>query len=148
MQAKVSKKEPYSLYPELEKKGVRIVWGDPAAASSAPSDEFDVVYDNNGKKLETCQPLIDKYKARKLRYPLQLLEWLLTCKIPKLLAGEFRQSQFRQIYATEQSTIEILSRCFLGQNFLSSSETSHNESYNVAFLGCHQSRPLCRIKPS
>jgi len=64
IQEKVSKKEPYSLYPSLEKKGVRIVWGDPQAASSAPSDEFDVVYDNNGKKLEACQPLIDKYKAR------------------------------------------------------------------------------------
>lgn len=63
MQEKVSKKEPYSLYPSLEKQGVQIVWGDPQDASSAPSGDFEVVYDNNGKKLETCQPLIDKYKA-------------------------------------------------------------------------------------
>jgi hypothetical protein len=63
MQEKVSKKEPFSLYPSLEERGVQIVWGDPQDASSAPSGDFEVVYDNNGKKLETCQPLIDKYKA-------------------------------------------------------------------------------------
>jgi nucleoside-diphosphate-sugar epimerase len=67
-QEKVSKKEPYSLYPNLEKQGVRVVWGDPQAASAAPSEEFDVVYDNNGKKLETCQPLIDKYKDNVKHY--------------------------------------------------------------------------------
>lgn len=63
MQAKVSKKAPYSQYSDLEKEGATIVWGDPTSESDFPSDSFDVVYDNNGKSLETCQPLINKFKV-------------------------------------------------------------------------------------
>ena len=39
-------------------------WGDPADSSAIPQGDFDVVYDNNGKTLEACQPLIDNFKVR------------------------------------------------------------------------------------
>ena len=41
-----------------------MVWGSPTDPASFPSDAFDVVYDNNGKDLEACQPLIDAFKVR------------------------------------------------------------------------------------
>ncbi len=63
LQGKVSKKAPYSQYSDLEKEGVTIVWGDPTSESDFPSDSFDIVYDNNGKSLDTCQPLINKFKV-------------------------------------------------------------------------------------
>lgn len=64
MQAKVSKKSPYKEYSQLKDKGVKIVWGDPANPDSNLEASYDVVYDNNGKDLEACQPLIDKYKVK------------------------------------------------------------------------------------
>jgi hypothetical protein len=41
-----------------------VVWGSPADPAAYPAGPFDVVYDNNGKKLEDCQPLIDHFKVR------------------------------------------------------------------------------------
>ena len=38
-------------------------WGDPADSSAIPQGDFDVVYDNNGKTLEACKPLIDNFKV-------------------------------------------------------------------------------------
>jgi len=63
-QEKVTKKGPYTQYGALESEGVSITWGDPADSSALPEGPFDVVYDNNGKTLEVCQPAIDAYKAR------------------------------------------------------------------------------------
>ena len=63
LQDKLTKKAPYSQYPKLEEKGVQVAWGDPADPSSAPDTSFDVLYDNNGKDMEACQALIDKFKV-------------------------------------------------------------------------------------
>lgn len=43
--------------------GLQVVWGDPTNPAHYPEGPFDIVYDNNGKDLETCQPLIDHFKA-------------------------------------------------------------------------------------
>ena len=40
-----------------------ITWGDPTDTSALPEGPFDVVYDNNGKTLDVCQPAIDAFKA-------------------------------------------------------------------------------------
>ena len=76
LQGKVSKKAPYSQYSDLEKEGVTIVWGDPTSESDFPSDSFDIVYDNNGKSLDTCQPLINKFKvpSRQISYDEQSMQ--------------------------------------------------------------------------
>lgn len=39
------------------------MWGDPTNPAHYPEGPFDIVYDNNGKDLETCQPLIDHFKV-------------------------------------------------------------------------------------
>ncbi len=64
MQSKLTKKAPFYKYNELESKGATIVWGDPTKPSTYPRGNFDVVYDNNGKDLASCQPLIDHFKVR------------------------------------------------------------------------------------
>ena len=48
-------------------------WGDPADCSAIPQGDFDVVYDNNGKTLEACKPLIDNFKVRPSMRP--ALHW-------------------------------------------------------------------------
>ncbi len=63
MQAKATARAPYSQYDALASEGVSISWGDPADASALPDGPFDVVYDNNGKKLDVCKVAIDKYKV-------------------------------------------------------------------------------------
>lgn len=63
-QSKVKAKAPYSQYDALASEGVTIAWGDPSDAASLPDGPFDVVYDNNGKKLDVCKAAIDKYKVR------------------------------------------------------------------------------------
>lgn len=60
-----SKKDPFKQYSDLEQQGAKIVWGDPSDTNSIPEGPFEIVYDNNGKSLETCQPLIDKFKVGK-----------------------------------------------------------------------------------
>lgn len=57
------KKAPYSEYGSLESSGAQVTWGDPSDPSTYPEGSFDVVYDNNGKKLDVCKPLIDTYKV-------------------------------------------------------------------------------------
>lgn len=59
-QGKLEAKAPFSEYGS---SGANVVWGSPTDPSSYPSGAFDVVYDNNGKDLETCQPLIDHFKS-------------------------------------------------------------------------------------
>ena len=54
------KKEPFSRFDELRDLGVKTVWGSTSdCAACAPDGKFDVVVDNNGKDLDTCQPVID-----------------------------------------------------------------------------------------
>ena len=36
----------------------------PCACCAQPDGPFDIVYDNNGKKLDVCRAAIDKYKVR------------------------------------------------------------------------------------
>ena len=63
VQAKVKQKAPYSQYDSLEKEGVKIHWGSPSDSSAIPSGDFDIVYDNNGKDMDACKPLIDAFKV-------------------------------------------------------------------------------------
>ncbi|KAL6755032.1 hypothetical protein V8C86DRAFT_2685147 [Haematococcus lacustris] len=59
-EAKLRNKEPFVNYGELERyHGVRVMWGSPTNPSTWPAERFDVVYDNNGKDMESCKPLID-----------------------------------------------------------------------------------------
>jgi len=55
---KLASKNPFSQYASL---GAEVVWGSPANPEDFPAGSYDVVYDNNGKDLENCQPLIDRY---------------------------------------------------------------------------------------
>lgn len=59
-QGKLAAKTPFSEYGST---GASVVWGSPTDVSRYPSGPFDVVYDNNGKDLQTCQPLIDHFKS-------------------------------------------------------------------------------------
>ena len=45
-----------------------IAWGNPADPSTYPAGTFDVVYDNNGKDMENCKPLIDTFKGKVSHY--------------------------------------------------------------------------------
>ncbi len=51
---------PFAEYPYMR---ADIVWGDPTNPATYPAGRFDVVYDNNGKDLDTCKPLIDHFKV-------------------------------------------------------------------------------------
>lgn len=64
VQAKLSQKAPFSEYRHLW--GANVVYGDPTNPATYPEDYFDVVYDNNGKDLKTCKPLIDHFRVRLL----------------------------------------------------------------------------------
>lgn len=66
-QEKLSKKPPFNQYSKV--KGLTVVYGDPTNPRNFPAGGFDVVYDNNGKDLETCKPLIDAYKVSSLNCP-------------------------------------------------------------------------------
>ena len=63
MQGKSKSKAPFSQYESLQQQGAKIVWGSPSDASAIPSGDFDVVYDNNGKDMDACKPLIDAFKV-------------------------------------------------------------------------------------
>ena len=52
-----------SIHP-LCREGVTIAWGNPSDPATFPAGKFDIVYDNNGKDMEACKPLIDTYKVR------------------------------------------------------------------------------------
>ncbi|PSC72036.1 Chloroplast stem-loop binding of 41 kDa chloroplastic [Micractinium conductrix] len=65
-QAKLSAKAPFSQYASLG--GAQVVWGNPTDASSIPAGPFDVVYDNNGKDMDNCKPLIDHFKGKVKHY--------------------------------------------------------------------------------
>lgn len=65
-QSKLSAKAPFSQYASLS--GAQVVWANPADPSTYPQGEFDIVYDNNGKDMDNCKPLIDTFKGRVKHY--------------------------------------------------------------------------------
>jgi nucleoside-diphosphate-sugar epimerase len=67
-QAKQTAKAPFSQYKNLEQQGATVVWGNPADAGSIPDGDFDIVYDNNGKSMDACQPMIDHFKGKVSHY--------------------------------------------------------------------------------
>ena len=64
-EAKLSGKAPFNQYPS---SGATIVWGKPEDPSTYPSGDFDIVYDNNGKDMDACKPLIDTYASKVKHY--------------------------------------------------------------------------------
>lgn len=64
-QAKLKSKAPFSEYASL---GAEVVWGSPTNPAAWPSAHYDVVYDNNGKDLDSCKPLIDHFKGKVSHY--------------------------------------------------------------------------------
>lgn len=64
-ESKLSGKAPFSEYAS---SGAQIVWGSPTDPSTYPSGDFDIVYDNNGKDLDACKPLIDHYADKVKHY--------------------------------------------------------------------------------
>jgi len=56
--AQLMTKDPFLQYNNAD---FDVVWGNPADVNSLPPGPFDVVYDNNGKDLAACQPMIDAY---------------------------------------------------------------------------------------
>ena len=67
-EAKVSKKQPFNQYEELRKNGVNIQWGNPVDPATYPAGPFDVVFDNNGKDMDNCKPLIDTFNGKVSQY--------------------------------------------------------------------------------
>ena len=63
IQDELSGKNPFAQYGQLRAAGGSVIWGNPTDPATYPEGAFDVVYDNNGKNLEACRPLIDHYKA-------------------------------------------------------------------------------------
>ena len=59
----MTKKPPYNEYDKLPSEGIEVIWANPSDTSSYPQGDFDVIYDNNAKTLETNQALIDHYKV-------------------------------------------------------------------------------------
>lgn len=64
--AKLAGKSPFAAYPTVP--GLTVVWGSPTDPACYPSTPFDIVYDNNGKDLDACKPLIDHYKGKVSHY--------------------------------------------------------------------------------
>lgn len=61
VQAKLSAKAPFNEYSNV--RGLKVHWGSPMDYSTYPEGPFDVVYDNNGKDMDSCKPLIDAAKV-------------------------------------------------------------------------------------
>jgi nucleoside-diphosphate-sugar epimerase len=60
-QSKLSSKAPFSQYSSV--RGLKVHWGSPTDYNSYPEGPFDVVYDNNGKDMDSCKMLIDAAKG-------------------------------------------------------------------------------------
>lgn len=63
--SKLSSKAPFSEYGST---GAEVVWGSPTDPSTYPQGDFDIVYDNNGKDMDACKPLIDHYSGKVKHY--------------------------------------------------------------------------------
>jgi hypothetical protein len=61
LQSKLTAKAPFKEYSNV--RGLKVHWGSPVDYSTYPEGPFDVVYDNNGKDLDSCKPLIDAAKV-------------------------------------------------------------------------------------
>lgn len=52
------------IFMQLRDLGVKTLWGEPSTmASNCKKSDFDIIVDNNGKTLETVQPVIDWAKV-------------------------------------------------------------------------------------
>lgn len=65
-QAKLSSKAPFSQYSSV--RGLKVHWGSPTDYNTYPEGPFDVVYDNNGKDMDSCKMLIDAAKVLLLQH--------------------------------------------------------------------------------
>lgn len=88
-QAKLTAKAPFNQYASLS--GVKVKFGSPTDYTTFPEGPFDVVYDNNGKDLESCKPLIDASKARALRARRRTQTTARTCGVRLAACGLQRE---------------------------------------------------------
>lgn len=61
MQGKIGSKDPVKQYGSV--RGVKVHYGSATDYSTYPEGPFDVVYDNNGKDMDSCKMLIDAAKV-------------------------------------------------------------------------------------
>lgn len=61
VQSKIASKAPFDQYPSV--RGLKVHYGSVTDYSSYPEGPFDVVYDNNGKDMDSCKMLIDAAKV-------------------------------------------------------------------------------------
>jgi len=62
LQAKIANKAPFDQYSSV--RGLKVHYGSANDYSTYPEGPFDVVYDNNGKDMDSCKMLIDAAKVR------------------------------------------------------------------------------------
>lgn len=62
MQGKIGSKDPVKQYGSV--RGLKVHYGSATDYSTYPEGPFDVVYDNNGKDMDSCKMLIDAAKVR------------------------------------------------------------------------------------
>lgn len=60
-QGKVGSKDPFKQYGSV--RGLKVHYGSATDYSTYPEGPFDVVYDNNGKDMDSCKMLIDAAKV-------------------------------------------------------------------------------------
>jgi len=60
-QAKIANKAPFDQYSSV--RGLKVHFGSANDYSTYPEGPFDVVYDNNGKDMDSCKMLIDAAKG-------------------------------------------------------------------------------------
>lgn len=61
MQGKIGSKDPVKQYGSV--RGLKVHYGSATDYSTYPEGPFDVVYDNNGKDMDSCKMLIDAAKV-------------------------------------------------------------------------------------
>jgi hypothetical protein len=64
VQAKIASKDPFKQYGSV--RGLKVHYGSTTDYSTYPEGPFDVVYDNNGKDMDSCKMLIDAAKVNRL----------------------------------------------------------------------------------
>jgi hypothetical protein len=61
VQGKIGSKDPFAQYGGV--RGLKVHYGSTTDYSTYPEGPFDVVYDNNGKDMDSCKMLIDAAKV-------------------------------------------------------------------------------------
>lgn len=64
VQGKAGSKDPFKQYGSV--RGLKVHYGSATDYSTYPEGPFDVVYDNNGKDMDSCKMLIDAAKVGSL----------------------------------------------------------------------------------